>query len=126
MPKLPTSVGGAIQGAESNEKCDKVYVRHDHFKTAIVGQRAYNNIKMCRRDARLCIPTWFNVMRMMVPNWMDLGENGDNFLFTMSDGRVLDKSVINTLLRESAIRLKLNPRRFGHALAARRRMLSDA
>ena len=119
MHNITASVGGATHGATSHVKCDEVSVRHDHSKTTIVGQSAYNNLKMCRRDARLRIPTWSNVMRMMVPDWMDLEENGDEFFFTMSDGRVLDKSVINTLLRESAIRLKLNPDDLGtHSLRA--------
>ena len=41
---------------------------------------------------------------------MFLESNGDNFMLTLSDGKVLPKVVIERLLREAAIRLKQDPR----------------
>ena len=38
-----------------------------------------------------------------------LESNGDNFMLTLSDGKVLPKVVIERLLREAAIRLKQDP-----------------
>ncbi len=41
--------------------------------------------------------------------WLAPGENDEAFLFTMSDGRVLDKAVLTKLLREAALRMGMNP-----------------
>ena len=68
-----------------------------------------NNINRCKKDRRLCIPSLFSKLRVMNPSAFE-GPNRDAFIFTMSDGKVLSKIVVERLLRAAALRLGLDPR----------------
>ena len=44
----------------------------------------------------------------MDPNWLS-EDNSREFIFTMSDGRVLAKDIVTRLLRDAALRLGMDP-----------------
>ena len=85
------------------EPC-KVIVHHEYSKTDFMGQGTDNNIKRCKKDRRLCIPSLFSKLRVMNPSAFE-ERTRDAFLFTMSDGKVLSKIVVERLLRAAALRL---------------------
>ena len=115
---ITCAVGGGTTNAPDGVPCDEVVARIDTSKTDQVGQGSDNNIKRCTKDPRLCIPSWFNVLRVMSPGWLD-STDGEGYLLTMSDGRVLDKNVITRLLREAALRRGLDPKNLDtHSLRA--------
>ena len=73
-----------------------------------MGQGTDKNIKRCK-DVRLCIPSLINKLRVMRPSAFE-EQNRDKFVFTMSDGKVLPKVVVERLLREAALRMGMDPR----------------
>ena len=95
--------------AEPGMDCDEVIVYHEYSKNDFMGQGTDNNIKRCKKDPRLCIPSLFNKLRVLNPSAFE-ESNRDAFLFTMSDGKVLSKLVVERLLRSAALRLGLDPR----------------
>ena len=47
--------------------CDEVLILHEYSKNDLLGQGTDNNIKKCKHDVRLCIPSAFSRLRNMRP-----------------------------------------------------------
>jgi integrase len=107
----------STEDAPQGVPCDEVVLFHEYSKNDFLGQGTDNNTKR-NKDRRLCIPTLLNKLRELNPG-MFLESNSDNFMLTLSDGKVLPKVVIERLLREAAIRLNQDPRTISsHSLRA--------
>ena len=95
-------------GAEPEMDCDELIVYHELSKNGFMGQRTDNNIKRCR-DVRLCITPLISKLRVVKPSAFE-EKNRDQFVFTMSDGKLLPKVVVERLLRQAALRMGVDPR----------------
>ena len=93
----------------AGEWCDEVVWFHEFSKNDQQGQGSDNNITRCRADPRQCIPTHFNKLREMAPLHFK-ESNGDAFVFTCTDGRVLTALKVERALRDAGIRMGLDPR----------------
>ena len=97
-------VFGGCGRAQTQNHANETYSKND-----FLGQGTDNNIKKCKHDVRLCIPSAFNRLRNMRP--AHFGEkNEDASMFTLDSGLVIHKDVICRLLRNGALALGLDPR----------------
>ena len=94
--------------AEPGIDCDELIVYHEFSENDFMGQGTDNNITRCK-DVRLCILSLISKFRVMRPSAFE-EQNRDKFVFTMSDGKVLSKVVVERLLREAALRMGMDPR----------------
>ena len=108
MRNLIWACNDSRDDAEPGLDCDELIVFHEFSKNDFMGQGTDNNIKRCN-DVRLCIPSLINKLRVMKPSAFE-EQNRDKFVFTMSDGKVLPKVVVERLLREAALRMGMDPR----------------
>ena len=108
MRNLIWACNDSRDDAEPGLDCDEIIVYHEFSKNDFMGQGTDNNIKKCN-DLRLCIPSLINKLRVMKPSAFE-EQNRDKFVFTMSDGKVLPKVVVERLLREAALRMGMDPR----------------
>jgi hypothetical protein len=88
--------------------CDELIIYHELSKNDFMGQGTDNNIKRCK-DARLCIPSLINKLIIMRHSAFE-EENSDQFVFTMSDGKILPKVKVERLLRQAALGMGMVPR----------------
>ena len=88
---------------------DEAALRQDFHKNDRLGQGTDNNVKLCKKEPRLCLVTVMNKLRKMKPTWLMLDENIDKCLLTKSNGKVVKKDHIVKLLREAGIRKGLDP-----------------
>ena len=108
MRNLIWACNDSRDDAEPGLDCDELIIFHEFSKNDFMGQGTDNNIKRCK-DVRLCIPSLINKLRAMKPSAFE-EQNRDKFVFTMSDGKVLPKVVVERLLREAALGMGVDPR----------------
>lgn len=87
---------------------DEFSLRHEFDKVDFLGQGSDDNIGCCKEDARLCIPTTVDKLRVLNPDWLSPACDPD-YLFILNDGRLVEKGTVTRLLRESGLRLGLDP-----------------
>ena len=88
---------------------DEVTVHHQYHKTDQNGNKGSdNNIKCCTDQQKFCISSHVNKLQAIWPGWLD-STRDDHYLLELSDGKVLSKTVVIRMLRESALRLGLDP-----------------
>ena len=104
---FPTDGGG--DDCDEGLDCDEVLILHAFSKNDFLGQGTDNNIKRCKHDVRLCIPSAFTRLVLMKPaHFREKNENA--FMFTLESVLVIHKDAIYRLLRNGALALGLDPR----------------
>ena len=104
---FPTNGGDG--DCDEDLDCDEVLILHEFSKNGFLGQGTDNNIKRCKHEVRLCIPSAFNRLRIMKPaHFREKNENA--FMFTLDSRLVIHKGAICRLLRNGALALGLDPR----------------
>jgi hypothetical protein len=87
---------------------DEFSLRHEFDKVDFLGQGSDDNIGCCQEDVRLCIPSTVDRLRVLNPDWLSPACDSD-YLFILNDGRLVEKGTVTRLLRESGLRLGLDP-----------------